>query len=110
MASGIEIRDTDGRGRSTFATRRFGAGEVLMRAIPAATSVNDELALTHCCVCLSDAHGRSPCDRCGAAVLCASCFSGSSGAMRLHADECEALARLAVAPDADRPKLARLRI
>eukprot|EP00962_Isochrysis_galbana_P049656 scaffold21150_cov129-Isochrysis_galbana.AAC.4 len=43
MSSGLEVRETEGRGRGTFATRAFAAGETVMRAIPAATAVCDDL-------------------------------------------------------------------
>jgi hypothetical protein len=43
MAAWLEVRETAGRGRGTFATRDFAAGETVMRAIPAATSVCDDL-------------------------------------------------------------------
>lgn len=104
----LEVKKAPGRGRGAFAARSIRAGEVLIRALPYAVVPNDASALTHCTICLRPAAEKlysaaHKCTACGSAAVCARCRA-DPGARLIHADECAALARLAAAPAAEKPK------
>lgn len=96
----VVVRES-AHGRGVFATAPIAPGDVLIRALPYALVPNDTCQRTHCTVCLAPA--SELCTHCRCAVLCRRC-AANRGARLVHADECDALGRLAAAPASDRPR------
>ena len=85
----VRLVSSEERGRDYVASRRVGAGELVLRVAPVAAVPNDRFATSVCSGCFT--RGCTPCPGCKQVALCDACAAPGTRATALHRDECASL-------------------
>ncbi|CAM9988975.1 unnamed protein product, partial [Choristocarpus tenellus] len=100
----LEVKEVEGEGRGYFTLQQIRVGQVILRACPFVSCVNDRYELISCRVCIQPiTHNSQPCKKCQRSVVCRQCLQ--SNLSDPHDSECASLTQLTLL-EKERPDLA----